>query len=778
MKFENPDNLEKVYVTSVRNNTTKYLEAKWNESTQSFVTEGHFDESDLSYVPGTLSVEYTMPRDVDYSIKDLQDEYNQIVSENMDIFSKIPVSQKALSDGTIEYTINVGEESSLTDLGTDLYKMTVKEISKTGEEDWFAYAAGAADIYTYFFDQDGEKYYLNLDFSDPKEWVMIIDDVSSNKFVEIGLEAISDNIKNPILGTNFDSAVGLLSCFGHIKDMMDISEDYDELVNNIYLSGLSGEEQAEALRKAKELKQDREMYLLLTLVITCATAGTGSLPFALLMGTMGTMSDFFFQHRAAGILQGNYSAQVNWCIDPSGYVYEGVTSNRIENVKTTVYCIPYDENDPDFWDDPKTENAIIWNAAEYNQENPLFTDENGCYAWDVPEGWWQVKFEKDGYETTYSEWLPVPPPQTEVNIGLTSTTTATVENIEVKDGSFVITFSQYINPETITGIVLKDSKGNEVDYTIEYSKDETDTEGNVFAKVFTLKVATGTNVAEIEVPDTITNYAGKTISPYKESFSGVLQPIRYQTRNGSDLRLIAFVDDLTAYSKVAFTLTIDGKESKQLVCTTAYAGLLANGVLKTTTDVYGVEGYFVAFTINGYMNYYAGKEVTITVTYTTVTGEIITDARTVTIGEDKEENKIGNLTYANVYDWTGTTSQVYVFASATETTPSSLTGQGSGFMGWWHNFIFEYNEASGKWKVVSVNWADGNNEGESTTLGANRIVVMYHDGLATSREDDYNFYKENMVVGAEFYLSVDVTTLQSAIGELTDVTLSTKSIED
>ena len=28
------------------------------------------------------------------------------------------------------------------------------------------------------------------------------------------------------------------------------------------------------------------------------------------------------------------------------------------------------------------------------------------------------KYEKEGYETTWSEWLPVPPPQTEVNIGM------------------------------------------------------------------------------------------------------------------------------------------------------------------------------------------------------------------------------------------------------------------------------------------------------------------------------------------------------------------------
>ena len=43
---------------------------------------------------------------------------------------------------------------------------------------------------------------------------------------------------------------------------------------------------------------------------------------------------------------------------------------------------------------------------------------NGWYAWDVPEGWWRVKCERYGYETLWSEWLPVPPPQTSVNISM------------------------------------------------------------------------------------------------------------------------------------------------------------------------------------------------------------------------------------------------------------------------------------------------------------------------------------------------------------------------
>lgn len=93
-------------------------------------------------------------------------------------------------------------------------------------------------------------------------------------------------------------------------------------------------------------------------------------------------------------------------IDPAGYVYEGVHSNRVEGVKATAY---YREEVEDIYGDIHM-NVQVWNAEDYAQENPLYTDKNGMYAWDVPPGEWQVKFEKEGYNTSYSEWLPVPPP--------------------------------------------------------------------------------------------------------------------------------------------------------------------------------------------------------------------------------------------------------------------------------------------------------------------------------------------------------------------------------
>ena len=95
-----------------------------------------------------------------------------------------------------------------------------------------------------------------------------------------------------------------------------------------------------------------------------------------------------------------------FAIDPSGVVINDVSKNPITGATTTIYY--------------RGENGeeILWDAGEYSQFNPLVTTVYGEYAWDVPEGFWKVKVSKEGYESKESDWLPVPPPQTEVHFNL------------------------------------------------------------------------------------------------------------------------------------------------------------------------------------------------------------------------------------------------------------------------------------------------------------------------------------------------------------------------
>lgn len=137
-------------------------------------------------------------------------------------------------------------------------------------------------------------------------------------------------------------------------------------------------------------------------------------------------------------------------IDPSGYVYEAVPSNKLAGVKATIYYMG-DENGTliDRYTEVPAGKAFPWNAEDYEQENPLYTGNDGVFAWDVPDGWWQVKYELDGYETQCTDWMPVPPEQTEVNIGMVSKAAPTVAQVNGYPEGIEIIFSKYMKLDTL-----------------------------------------------------------------------------------------------------------------------------------------------------------------------------------------------------------------------------------------------------------------------------------------------------------------------------------------
>lgn len=164
-------------------------------------------------------------------------------------------------------------------------------------------------------------------------------------------------------------------------------------------------------------------------------------------------------------------------IDPSGYVYEAVPSNRIQGVTATAY---YKQQTEDMYGDI-TETAVVWDAAPFNQENPLTTDAQGMYAWDVPAGMWQVRFEKEGYEPAQSEWLPVPPPQLDVNIAMTQSKQPEVKTVHAYSDGVVIEFDKFMLPSTLTsGNITVTQNGSIVSGVIEGSDIEFDAKGNAF----------------------------------------------------------------------------------------------------------------------------------------------------------------------------------------------------------------------------------------------------------------------------------------------------------
>ena len=135
--------------------------------------------------------------------------------------------------------------------------------------------------------------------------------------------------------------------------------------------------------------------------------------------------------------------------DPSGYVYEAVSSNRLEGVTAAAYMKANEEDMP-----------VLWDAEPYDQINPMLTDAAGGYAWDVPSALWQVRFSKTGYQPTQTEWLPVPPPQMEVNVPLVRLSAPNVQAINAYEDNLTIEFDRYMMPEDLTAEMIQVTDGS------------------------------------------------------------------------------------------------------------------------------------------------------------------------------------------------------------------------------------------------------------------------------------------------------------------------------
>ena len=84
-------------------------------------------------------------------------------------------------------------------------------------------------------------------------------------------------------------------------------------------------------------------------------------------------------------------------MDPSGTVVDAVTGEPVPGAKVTLWYAPLPGVDPEPWD-----------ASPWGQENPIATDGGGRFSWEVPEGWWQVRVEAEGYWPAQSEWVRMP----------------------------------------------------------------------------------------------------------------------------------------------------------------------------------------------------------------------------------------------------------------------------------------------------------------------------------------------------------------------------------
>lgn len=187
-------------------------------------------------------------------------------------------------------------------------------------------------------------------------------------------------------------------------------------------------------------------------------------------------------------------------MDPSGIVYEGVLSMPVEGVTATIYRNETTEGD-----------GYVWDAADHDQINPQHTDGNGMYAWDVPRGNYRVVFEKEGYETAMTEWLPVPPPQLDVNVSLRKTGPAAVKKATACPEYVSVEFDTYMDGATLTETNLYfEVDGRRVEATVELTNAEGEAPETVLASKVRLVPAEAITAAEVtlHVEAPVATYAG------------------------------------------------------------------------------------------------------------------------------------------------------------------------------------------------------------------------------------------------------------------------------
>ncbi len=493
--FSNSDAIEKVYIVSERNNDIKKMEAIYDAELDCWLATGHFDPNNPNYVPGNLGIEW------------VEEEETLTFSSKVDsVFVDYPdLIPDAWQNANVENIVNTEDMFEATFTLNDSYETSIRMMVDSKVIDAFTTAADLIEMGAYYHvDENGtEKYVVYTETFDKIEMKMydfVADEVITSVVEYVDFTGLAPEFAGKVkIATFLNDLVtkGPESMFedtamGKVTKGIKNNHELLNYANTILHSDLSPADKKEAVDKAYTAATFNVMAITYTIAQSAAVmAGVANPVVAATVVTAAVMTLVFLDGASnhvkfdpLGFLLPSLF-NLRWKIDPSGYVYEGVTSNRLEGVKTTAY-----------YQDPDTGNAVLWDAAEFDQENPLYTNSEGKYAWDVPEGLWQVKYEKDGYETTYSEWLPVPPPQTEVNIGMVSLEAPVVEYCHIYPEHAEIVFSKYMVPFAADDIQVADTAGNPVAFTLEYDATQTDLAGNVFAKEYVLRFADSLMVGE------------------------------------------------------------------------------------------------------------------------------------------------------------------------------------------------------------------------------------------------------------------------------------------
>ena len=650
IKLDKYTGVESVYVVSSKGGEEKLIKAYYDADRDVFVAKGF-----KNYVPGTISItvnDITTINQIKAEISAIKNEKMEADYSNVEIKTKTNTIDKNTKYG--EYEAIIGDKKTkdeLIDFSYRREKVNSVPLEVVNNKNCINTSENGDNKYTILTMSEDRKTVECTTYNEVK----VLDSNDSGTYIL--KYYIKEYIKEDILGGELDDTISIYEKLESIisipKDTINSFEKWYNLrkeaksaiLNN---QDLSEKEKQEALSNLKIGDGCYAVYICTELISNLAVCLVTVFDEFSDVPVLGNIYDAFIGYiidkmsNAKGDMQemleelfrifsgDDVTASYKYAIDPSGFVYEAVPSNRLGGVTATIYYSPNSDGS----------DAIKWDASEYDQNNPIKTYEDGTYFWDVPEGYWQVKFEKEGYETTYSEWLPVPPPQLDVNVGIVSKAAPTVELVNIYQDEAEIKFSQYMDIDSITSSnVTFTCSGKTVNGSLKAVDAEKSYDGSVeYATTFSF-------IPDVKFDGTVTvnvsnvkNYAGKSIAATYKSNRSVVYKL--QSVEAPETVNIAYdsVGTITLTAKPALAA-----KGKKVYFSLNDSYIAALGSSDATFDENGVAKVKVTTLLPGM------AELTYNIEGTTCEGKIVINVdfnsnvpvEGISINKDKLELKVG-----------------------------------------------------------------------------------------------------------------------------------------
>ena len=480
VKLDKSSDVKQLDIVGIKDGFSNSIKLEYNEKLDKYIAEGWFDANNKNWIPNNISVRYTLKGGE---------------KEQLDItdIPGIDVRSELVDKGKdyIKFNVILDDENKTEVHATMRGECVTTEQCSTPEElvEYLKTLGMTEKNLNYeSITKEGKNYLVMQWYNGQRSYIALIElqgkQAENNRLNTTELKYISekqifDMVKS---SAGFDTQEGT-----DARNLVTIAGlDYDVSAGYVvseldgffdsYSNATTQEEREELINQRLELTG---LQLLKAEIFPKWTKFKAGLD--ILKDHLGkkfsenTKSEEVADFR--GTVPGTNSS-VKAGIDPSGIIYETIEDNPLSDVKVTIY-----------YREKAGAKEKLWNASEYEQENPIITDRSGMYAWMVPEGQWQVRASKAGYKDARSEWLDVPPPQLGINLALVSYANPKIESIVGSSDGIKIIFDKYLDYRTISKkyITITDGNGKKLDYKLKCALVKNKNNGEKYTKCITLK---------------------------------------------------------------------------------------------------------------------------------------------------------------------------------------------------------------------------------------------------------------------------------------------------